>query len=51
VLHGRVGSPSAVAGILALAALPSRDEGDLRPANDPWNVRAWLEANSRVRRV
>ncbi len=51
VLHGRVGSPSAVAGILALAALPSRDEGDLRPANDPWGARAWLEANSRVRRV
>ena len=51
VLHGQVGSPSAVAGILALAALPTRNEGDLRPANDPWNARAWLEANSRVRRV
>ena len=51
VLQGRVGSPSAVAGILALTALPSREGGDLRPANDPWNARAWLEANSRVRRV
>lgn len=49
VLSGAIGSPSAVAGILALVA--ARDDGyaDLRPGDDPWQPRAWLETSGRVR--
>ena len=51
VIGGQIGSPSAVAGILALAAVRRTGEKSLRPADAPWDRRTWLEANSRVRSV
>jgi len=51
VLSGRIGSPSGVAGILALDAVRRRGEALLRPMQAPWDPRAWLEAHSRVRSV
>jgi ADP-ribose pyrophosphatase len=51
VMGGQIGSPSGVAGILALAAVRHRGEGLLRPVGAPWDPRTWLEANSRVRSV
>jgi len=49
VLQGRIGSPSAVAGILALLALQGTAASDLRPADAPWRPRRWLEEAGRVR--
>jgi len=51
VLSGRIGSPSAVAGILALVAL--RDAGDQagRPAESPWWPREELLRSGRVRQM
>ena len=48
VLSGAIGSPSAVAGILALQAARSRGEGDLRPGDSPWRSREWLKSSARV---
>ena len=48
VLSGAIGSPSGVAGILALAALRNGHPDGLRPADSPWQPRSWLEANHRV---
>jgi 8-oxo-dGTP pyrophosphatase MutT (NUDIX family) len=49
VLQGRIGSPSAVAGILALLAYRSTAASDLRPADAPWRPRRWLKEAGRVR--
>ena len=49
VLSGAIGSPSAVAGILAVQAARSRGEVDLRPGDSPWRSREWLESSARVR--
>jgi len=49
VLGGRIGSPSAVAGILALLAHQSPAAPELRPADAPWRPREWLEEAGRVR--
>jgi 8-oxo-dGTP pyrophosphatase MutT (NUDIX family) len=50
VLSGRIGSPSAVSGILA--AWTSRESGwsSLRPIDDPWPARAALVAQDRIYR-
>lgn len=49
VLQGRIGSPTAVAGILA--AVAARDESwrSLRPPDAPWDVRDRLIRTDRVR--
>lgn len=49
VLSGAIGSPSAVAGILALDALRRRGGTRLRPADSPWQPRDWLIEQQRVR--
>lgn len=49
VLSGAIGSPSGVAGILALAAVRSRGGPGLRPADAPWRPRDWLVSHNRVR--
>lgn len=55
VLSGAIGSPSAVAGILALVAArdgaPSGSDPfeTLRPGDAAWEPRAWLEESGRVR--
>lgn len=51
VMTGKIGSPSAVAGILALQVAYSGDLGglgELRPADSPWEPRRWLESAGRV---
>ena len=51
VMGGRIGSPSAVAGILALAVTRAPHGGrvrGLRPADAPWDPREWLEKHDRV---
>lgn len=48
VLSSAIGSPSAVAGILALAAVFPAGMGDLRPATAPWPIRDHLVATGRV---
>jgi len=49
VLEGRIGSPSAVAGILALVAMKDANGSALlRPADAPWKPREWLENSGRV---
>jgi len=49
VLNGRIGSPSAVAGILALRAHRISGAPELRPADARWHPRQWLESAGRVR--
>lgn len=49
VLDGRVGSPSAVAGILAAWTSRAGGWSSLRPADTPWRTRARLLAADRVR--
>jgi hypothetical protein len=48
VLSSSIGSPSAVAGILALAAVHPDGIAALRPADTPWPMRAHLEQNGRI---
>lgn len=49
VLSGAIGSPSGVAGILALDAVRRREGRGLRPADSPWKPREWLVSQQRVR--
>lgn len=49
VLSGQIGSPSAVAGILALLALRSDPFVQVRPADAPWQPREQLVRSGRVR--
>ena len=49
VLTGAIGSPSGVAGILALDAIRSRSGRGLRSAQAPWEPRNWLVSQQRVR--
>ncbi len=49
VLSGAIGSPSAVAGILALIAARAAGFDGLRPGDAPWEPREWLEDSGRVR--
>jgi 8-oxo-dGDP phosphatase len=49
VLSGRIGSPSAVAGILAAHAARQRGWTTLRPADAPWEAREHLVRHGRVR--
>lgn len=49
VLDGAIGSPSGVAGILALAAVRAEGEELLRPPDSPWRPREWLVSQQRVR--
>lgn len=49
VLSGRIGSPSAVAGILAVHAARQRGWTTLRPADAPWEAREHLVRHGRVR--
>jgi len=49
VLSGAIGSPSAVAGILALVAARGAGFDGLRPGDAPWEPREWLEKSGRVR--
>lgn len=49
VLSGAIGSPSGVAGILALDAVRRRSGQGLRAADAAWEPRAWLESQNRVR--
>ncbi len=49
VLSGAIGSPSGVAGILALDAIRRRNGQGLRSAQAPWEPRAWLVSQQRVR--
>lgn len=48
ILDGSIGSPPAVAGVLALAALRARGMQGLRPVDAPWQARAWLESAGRI---
>jgi ADP-ribose pyrophosphatase len=48
VLAGKVGSPSAVAGILAAVAARSAGWATLRPVDDPWPAREALLRQDRV---
>lgn len=48
ILSSSIGSPSAVAGVLALAAIHPDGLDRLRPADAPWPMRAHLEKNGRV---
>jgi ADP-ribose pyrophosphatase len=48
VLDGRIGSPSAVAGVLAAWVAREGGWASLRPRDDPWPARAALEATERV---
>jgi 8-oxo-dGTP pyrophosphatase MutT (NUDIX family) len=48
VLSGAIGSPSAVAGILALDACRRGQDVPLRPADVPWEARSWLESHHRI---
>ena len=49
VLDGRIGSPSAVAGILGAWAARQRGWDSLRPADVPWTAREHLISHGRVR--
>ncbi|MGA0209587.1 MAG: NUDIX domain-containing protein [Candidatus Nanopelagicales bacterium] len=49
VLSGAIGSPSGVAGILALAAVRHGGGVGVRPADTPWRPREWLATHGRVR--
>lgn len=49
VLSGAIGSPSGVAGILALAAVRHQGGRGLRAADAPWEPRRWLVSQQRVR--
>jgi 8-oxo-dGTP pyrophosphatase MutT (NUDIX family) len=49
VLSGAIGSPSGVAGILALDAVRRRGGTGLRAADSPWQPREWLLGQQRVR--
>ncbi|MDA2988061.1 MAG: NUDIX hydrolase [Actinomycetota bacterium] len=49
VLTGAIGSPSGVAGILALDAIRRRSGRGLRSAQAPWEPRDWLVSQQRVR--
>lgn len=48
VLSGAIGSPPAVAGILALDAVRRRDGRGLRAADSPWRPRDWLRSRQRL---
>ena len=48
VLSGAVGSPSGVAGILALDAVRRRGGRGLRAADAPWRPREWLQSQRRL---
>jgi ADP-ribose pyrophosphatase len=48
VLTGRIGSPSAVTGILAAWASRAGEWASLRPVDAPWTAREALVANDRV---
>lgn len=48
VLSGAIGSPSGVAGILALDAIRRKGGQGLRPAQAPWTAREWLVSQQRV---
>lgn len=48
VLAGAIGSPSAVAGILALDTYRRGQSLLLRPADAPWKARSWLESSHRI---
>jgi ADP-ribose pyrophosphatase len=50
VLSGRIGSPSAVVGILAAKAALESGWDSLRPADAPWLARQHLVAEGRVHR-
>ena len=50
VLSGRIGSPSAVVGILAAKAALESGWDSLRPADAPWQVRQHLVAEGRIHR-
>ena len=49
VLTGAIGSPSGVAGILALDSIRRRSGRGLRSAQAPWKPREWLVSQRRVR--
>lgn len=49
VLSGAIGSPSGVAGVLALDAIRRRGGRGLRAADAPWRPREWLHAHQRLR--
>lgn len=49
VLSGRIGSPTAVTGVLAADAARRAGWSPLRPADAPWPVRAALVSTGRVR--
>lgn len=49
VLDGRIGSPTAVAGVLAAWAARDRGWDALRPADAPWEARDRLVRSGRVR--
>lgn len=49
VLSGAIGTPSGVAGILALDAVRRRGGRGLRPADARWEPREWLVSQQRVR--
>lgn len=49
VLSGAIGSPSGVAGILALDAVRRRGGEGLRSADAPWQPRDWLVSQARIR--
>lgn len=49
VLSGAIGSPSGVAGILALDAVRRREGRGLRSADASWESRKWLVSQGRVR--
>lgn len=49
VLSGAIGSPSGVAGILAMDAIRRRGGSGLRPADSQWQPREWLAQQQRVR--
>lgn len=49
VLSGAIGSPSGVAGVLALDAIRRRGGAGLRPADSPWQPREWLMGQRSVR--
>lgn len=49
VSSGAIGSPSGVAGILALDAVRRRGGRGLRAADAPWPSRAWLQSQQRLR--
>lgn len=51
VLSSAIGSPSAVTGILALAAVVPDGLDALRPADTPWPMREHLRATDRVHRA